>query len=370
MIECNLIYLFADKAISLGEGSDARIENNILLTNGVGIAVKDGSNPLILNNTIVSNGVGLSYYEKGSGHGGGKGTVINCILWGNEKQVLSDSLSLPNISYSIVAGESVWPGEGNLNENPLFLDADRNDLRLRADSPAVDSGTSEDYPDTDFCGVVRPVGEAPDMGALERTELPNDMDSDGVRDDVDAFPLDARYVLDADSDGLPDEWEMNFFGNTDARPEEDPDGDLISNTEEYLKGTNPTSGSHASVVVNEIHYHPASDDSSEEFIELHNRSSFPADISSWEITDEVLYSFPEGTVIPPQGYTVVAREPKRIEEMHGMEGVCGPYARKLSNAGGVVRLVDERQIGVCEVSYSDAPPWPGAADGDGPSLEL
>ncbi len=370
LIRGNLIYLCADKGISLGEGSGSRIENNILMMNGMGIAIKDGSNPLIVNNTIVKNAVGLSYYQKEAAYGGGKGTVVNSIVWGNDTDVSYDGFSLPNISYSIVGGDSLWPGEGNLNENPLFLDAARNDLRLREDSPAVDSATSGACPERDFNDEVRPAGSAPDIGALERSHSAYDMDADGVSDDADAFPLDARYVLDDDSDALPDEWETRYFGNTNARPEEDPDADQIPNADEYLKGTNPIGDAQTSVLINEIHYHPASEDSSEEFIELYNRSSSPADISFWGITDEVLFYFPEGAFIPGHGFAVVAKDPKRIEGLHGIRGVYGPYARSLSNAGGVVRLVDEQQVGVCEVFYSDAPPWPTAADGDGPSLEL
>jgi len=370
LIRGNLIYLCTDKGISLGEGSDPTIENNILLMNRMGIAVKDGSNPLIINNTIVKNRVGLSYYQKEAGYGGGKGKAVNCIVWGNGKNVVQDALSVPNISHSIVGGETVWPGEGNLNENPLFLDEDRNDLRLRVDSPAVDSGKTDGCPQKDFCGEGRPFGAAADIGALEWSDVAHDMDGDGILDDADAFPLDARYILDEDSDSLPDEWEERYFASKESAAENDPDGDGVANREEYNRGTNPASASHASVVVNEIHYHPASEDSSEEFIEVYNRSSHEADISFWGITDEVLFYFPEGTVIPPHGYLVVAKDPKKIEALHGIDGAYGPYARSLSDASGVVRLVDEEQAWVCEVSYSDSPPWPTGADGDGPSLEL
>ncbi len=370
VIRGNLIYLCADKGISLGEGSGGRIENNILMMNDMGIAVKDASNPLILNNTIVKNGVGLSYYEKEGGHGGGRGQVVNCIVWGNDMEVSYDGLSLPNISYSIVGGETLWAGEGNLNEDPLFVDLYRNDFRLTEASPAVDSGASGLCPETDFAGETRPSGQAPDMGALERSDAAYDMDGDGVLDGEDAFPLDSRFAEDSDSDTLPDEWEMRFFGGKHARPGDDPDGDGLSNAEEYFRGTDPVGSSHASVIINEIHYHPSSEDSADEFIELYNRSSDPADISGWGITDEVLFDFPEGTIIPGNGYLVVAKEPRRIQETRGAEVVCGPYDRSLSNASGVVRLVENQQACVCQVSYSDSPPWPRTADGDGPSLEL
>ena len=49
-------------------------------------------------------------------------------------------------------------------------------------------------------------------------------------------------VADSDSDGLPDDWEMNYFGNLDYGPEDDPDGDSLSNLGEYQAGTDPTVG--------------------------------------------------------------------------------------------------------------------------------
>jgi len=46
---------------------------------------------------------------------------------------------------------------------------------------------------------------------------------------------------DADNDGLPDSWELNWFGNTtNYGSEDDPDSDGLSNLEEYQAGTDPT----------------------------------------------------------------------------------------------------------------------------------
>ena len=45
---------------------------------------------------------------------------------------------------------------------------------------------------------------------------------------------------DSDNDGLPDEWEMQYFGNLEQGPTGDPDGDGLQNLYEYLAGTNPT----------------------------------------------------------------------------------------------------------------------------------
>lgn len=49
---------------------------------------------------------------------------------------------------------------------------------------------------------------------------------------------------DADGDGLPDDWELAFFGSiTGADPELDSDGDGMKNIHEFQAGTDPRSAS-------------------------------------------------------------------------------------------------------------------------------
>src|SRR5262249_30622996 len=43
-------------------------------------------------------------------------------------------------------------------------------------------------------------------------------------------------------DGLPDAWELYYFGNTSQNATGDPDGDRLNNLLEYQLGTNPTNG--------------------------------------------------------------------------------------------------------------------------------
>jgi len=80
-----------------------------------------------------------------------------------------------------------------------------------------------------------------------------DSDGDGVPDDQDAFPSDPDEYLDTDADGvgnnadtdddndgLPDEWELAYGLNpllNDAA--DDPDGDGVSNINEYNLGSAP-----------------------------------------------------------------------------------------------------------------------------------
>ncbi len=47
--------------------------------------------------------------------------------------------------------------------------------------------------------------------------------------------------VDLDQDGLPDEWETRFFGSTAGAPDEDFDGDGLSDAKEFLTGTDPRS---------------------------------------------------------------------------------------------------------------------------------
>jgi hypothetical protein len=44
---------------------------------------------------------------------------------------------------------------------------------------------------------------------------------------------------DSDSNGLADAWELENFGHLGVNPNADPDGDDMSNKQEYLAGTNP-----------------------------------------------------------------------------------------------------------------------------------
>ena len=58
-------------------------------------------------------------------------------------------------------------------------------------------------------------------------------------------------VLDEDDDGLPDYWEIKYFGDIDEIDgTEDSDGDGLTDLEEYLAGSDPTSASSSFVFVN------------------------------------------------------------------------------------------------------------------------
>ena len=52
-------------------------------------------------------------------------------------------------------------------------------------------------------------------------------------------PGEVAGLVDRDGDGLPDRWEDRFFGSLLAQPDGDPDGDGVSNADEFAAGSDP-----------------------------------------------------------------------------------------------------------------------------------
>jgi hypothetical protein len=94
--------------------------------------------------------------------------LTNSIVWDNYGDpFLGDGTGSLSTTYSDI--EDGWGGEGNIDADPLFTDADNGDYTLQApDSPCIDAGTA----DTDGDGtddITDYNGSAPDMGAFETT---------------------------------------------------------------------------------------------------------------------------------------------------------------------------------------------------------
>ncbi len=122
------------------------------------------------------------------------------------------------------------------------------------------------------------------------------------------------------------------------------------------------------VTFNEVHYNPASGQTSGEWIELRNQNSVNVDLSGWRLDGGVDFVFPAGTVIPGGGYLVVAANPAALMAAAGITGVLGPFANALANDGESVTLKNINGRRMDEISYNDRQPWPVAADGSGATL--
>jgi len=81
-------------------------------------------------------------------------TVTDCILWINTPD--ENAGDAPSVTYSDVQGG--YPGEGNIDGDPFFVDAAGDDLHLLWNSLCIDMGTGAGAPGIDRDGVSRPQG--------------------------------------------------------------------------------------------------------------------------------------------------------------------------------------------------------------------
>ena len=75
------------------------------------------------------------------------------------------------------------------------------------------------------------------------------------------------------------------------------------------------------VVFNEVHYHPVTNESASEWIELHNQMAIDIDLSAWSVRGEVEYTFPEGTIFTVRFYQL--RDGRSFGALAGQIIQCG-----------------------------------------------
>ncbi|WP_158603880.1 lamin tail domain-containing protein [Cryobacterium tepidiphilum] len=143
---------------------------------------------------------------------------------------------------------------------------------------------------------------------------------------------------------------------------------VIANNTGSGKPVPASQSASASVVINEIQYNPGG--TGGEFIELANPGSTAVDISGWTI-DAIDLTVQAGTVIPAGGRVVFVENDTAFRSAYtgANRFVGGEYDGALSNGGETLELKQGSRV-VDTVAFDDASPWPVAADGTGPSLEL
>ncbi len=96
---------------------------------GGGVYCQYSTLPMLMHCTIAGNsailGGGL-YCDAGSA------PMLNgCIVWDNVGDPLYvDKGAMPQVAYCAIEGADVWPGEGNMNADPLFCGWDSGDVRV------------------------------------------------------------------------------------------------------------------------------------------------------------------------------------------------------------------------------------------------
>ena len=161
-----------------GSGFSCWVSNpiltNVTITNnsdtgsswGGGGVCSSYSNLILINVTISGNTTTCSW--------GGGGVfcvdtdliVVNSILWNNSPdEIYCDN---PVIAFSDIQGG--WEGDGNIDTDPLFVDAANGNYHLSESSLCIDIGTALFVWEGDTLVNLSPdeyVGVAPDMGAWE-----------------------------------------------------------------------------------------------------------------------------------------------------------------------------------------------------------
>ena len=125
------------------------------------------------------------------------------------------------------------------------------------------------------------------------------------------------------------------------------------------------------IVINEIFFN-APNQLPEQWVELHNRSGAPVEVSGWKFTDGITFEFPAATPsIPAGSYALIVRDVTAFNALHpGLPRVFGPFSDGLSGKGERLRLRDAAGNVADEVRYGEGGAWPEFTSGTASSIEL
>lgn len=199
--------------------NNCTLRNNLAFDGG-GIANMGNSSPTIVNCVLDSNsanmGGGIYNWEcysvitnctfwNNSAITGGGGMInftsslilTNCILWNNNPDEIMSILLGPTVSFCNIQGG--YSGIGNIDSDPLFVNAAAGDFHLSAGSPCIDAGSNSapSIPALDFEGDPRilPVWGTVDMGVDEYIHPDPSCDSWDVRYRIVGGQITMNYSL-------------------------------------------------------------------------------------------------------------------------------------------------------------------------------
>lgn len=128
------------------------------------------------------------------------------------------------------------------------------------------------------------------------------------------------------------------------------------------------------LVINEINYNSSSTFDTGDWIEIYNPTEASVDVSGWVFKDDDdshNFVIPNGTTIPKNSYLVLAADAALLKSTNeAAKNVIGDFNFGLSGTSDTIRLFNEKNALVDQVTYADKAPWPTEADGDGATLEL
>jgi hypothetical protein len=182
IINCSFIN---NRSSGAGAGITSTTDGQLFITNSIfhsNTSSQEGTSLYLTNSTakIVNSTFYANHYDgtcSGCGSeisGGGPSlNITNSILWNTSNNTLNRGEiyflgGATNYSYSNIKGG--YPGLGNLNVDPMFVDTTNFDLRLHCNSPLINIGTNDSIPNnlhTDFSGNNRIHDSIIDLGAYE-----------------------------------------------------------------------------------------------------------------------------------------------------------------------------------------------------------
>lgn len=129
------------------------------------------------------------------------------------------------------------------------------------------------------------------------------------------------------------------------------------------------------LVITEINYNdPSGGNNGDtlEYIELLNTGTQAVDISGYQFTAGITYTFPLGSVINSQQYIIITKDTAIFRAFYGLPGALYGWnaGQALSNNGEAVVLKDSTGLLQDSVRYYTASPWPATVSGTGPSMML
>ena len=147
LIDSCRIYNVTDKAISSGSATSASdptsvglvVTNTLIHTASIGIGIKDSGTASLFNNTISDVTDGVAVYAKFTPQGGFVTNGANNLIWGVTNALSTTENGTVTTVFSDLQGTN-WPGTGNINADPFFLNAALRDFRLATHSPARGAG--------------------------------------------------------------------------------------------------------------------------------------------------------------------------------------------------------------------------------------
>lgn len=128
------------------------------------------------------------------------------------------------------------------------------------------------------------------------------------------------------------------------------------------------------IVINEINYNPVDTFDAGDWVELYNPNDFTVDLSGWIFKDDDdahEFIIPTGTTMGADSYLMLTRDGNNFAVLHPeVNQVIGDFDFGLSSNGDAARLYNADLELQDEVHYLPSSPWPVAANGQGPTLEL